>query len=366
MPTADVDVGTWHRIISASIGAIVTSLMVTPLDVTKTRMQVQNTSISDGITCEICGVTGTKKYRECVQPSDKAHDIKLALKVNNRMSSIKLFSNGLMEHQLPTSRLLDAFFKIAKFEGVRHLYTGLGVTLWMAAPATVLYYSTYDLLRNYLLKHAAEGSLLSTCMPLISGMTGRVFTATLISPLELMRTQVMVCSRVLMFFDACANGQARTIGADVSVAQGVRMNVAAGGLGGLWKGLIPTLWRDVPFSGVYWMAYEYYKDLFIRRRMRMGIGSWNLFVSSFLSGAVSGGIATVLTQPFDVLKTRRQASILCIAMNGSCGAGAEPKTMMPLARSVLQKEGLGAFFLGLPARITMDPAYLRLSYLNIQ
>merc|ERR1712087_654883 len=99
---------------------------------------------------------------------------------------------------------------------------------------------------------------------------------------------------------------ARTIGANVGLAEGMRMNVAAGGMRGLWKGLIPTLWRDVPFSGVYWMAYEYYKDRFIRRRVggdsmnysNESVGRWNLFMASFLSGGVSGGIATVLTQPF--------------------------------------------------------------------
>ena len=129
--------------------------------------------------------------------------------------------NGLMDHQLPTARLrieifesackhmpfknsFDAFYKIARYEGIPHLYTGLGVTLWMAAPATVLYYSTYDILRNYLLKwtndrqqNGKSTKALSTFMPLISGMTGRIFAATVISPLELMRTQMMVCSSII-------------------------------------------------------------------------------------------------------------------------------------------------------------------------
>lgn len=227
MPTADIEVGTWQRIISATVGALFTSLIVTPFDVAKTRMQVQSTCIGDGIECEICG-DGTKKY--------KAVQIKLNVNNNSngasngtnststtiRMAKVNqnyyVFSNGLMEHRLPIDRLrievfeskcihkqpfkhsADAFYKIAKFEGIPHLYTGLGVTLWMAAPATVLYYSAYDNLRNYLLKWTENEDnrrfirshrALTTFMPLISGMTARVFAATIIAPLELMRTQMM-------------------------------------------------------------------------------------------------------------------------------------------------------------------------------
>eukprot|EP00483_Globobulimina_turgida_P011427 UN11449 len=233
-----------------------------------------------------------------------------AIRLSKINQNYYIFSNGLMDHQLPTSRLrievfesscrhtsfkhsLDAFYKIARYEGISHLYTGLGVTLWMAAPATVLYYSTYDMLRNFLLKktnewgtnhiHESSTKVISTFMPLISGMTGRLFAVSVISPLELMRTQMM----------------ARTINKDLSVFEALKLNLSQGGLLSLWKGLIPSLWRDVPFSGIYWMAYEYYKDCFVKKQLKNmqnvsynndNIGKWKLFIASFFSGAVSGSI----------------------------------------------------------------------------
>eukprot|EP00485_Elphidium_margaritaceum_P000087 CAMPEP_0202693330 /NCGR_PEP_ID=MMETSP1385-20130828/7478_1 /ASSEMBLY_ACC=CAM_ASM_000861 /TAXON_ID=933848 /ORGANISM="Elphidium margaritaceum" /LENGTH=427 /DNA_ID=CAMNT_0049348995 /DNA_START=67 /DNA_END=1350 /DNA_ORIENTATION=+ len=404
MPTADVDVGTWQRVVSASIGALVTSFLVTPLDVTKTRMQVQNSSICDGISCQICD-DGSKKYTYKAKSAEEAKKaaatnnstgVRIKLNVNNTNSSSAsnrtsipsitqtlsksinvakvnqnyyVFSNGLMEHRLPTARLrievfesacrhapfrnsFDAFYKIARFEGFSHLYTGLGVTLWMAAPATVLYYSTYDVLRNHLLRftedetrHNRTRQVLSTFMPLVSGMTGRVFAQSVISPLELMRTQMM----------------ARTIDKNLSVYQGLQLNLRDGGFFGLWKGLVPTLWRDVPFSGIYWMSYEFYKDHFIKQQIekqrygthsKENVSRWGLFMASFFSGAVSGCIATLITQPFDVLKTRRQASLLGIPTSKQ---DVNITKLMPLARSIAQNEGISGLYSGLPARITRVP-----------
>lgn len=141
----------------------------------------------------------------------------------------------------------------------------------------------------------------------------------------------------------------------------MKLNLQEGGFLSLWKGLVPTLWRDVPFSGIYWMGYEYYKDYFIKRSVdhaqylnynNDNIGNWKLFMASFLSGATSGCIATLFTQPFDVLKTRRQASLLGIPTNKQ---DVGKKKLVSLGRSILANEGITGLFLGLPARITRVP-----------
>jgi hypothetical protein len=81
--------------------------------------------------------------------------------------------------------------------------------------------------------------------------------------------------------------------------------IAAGGVWHMWRGLVPTLWRDVPFSAFYWVGVE---------RLRSHFGgkdrSLHTFRVHFLSAAISGSIASALTHPFDVVKTRRQRTLV--------------------------------------------------------
>ena len=108
--------------------------------------------------------------------------------------------------------------------------------------------------------------------------------------------------------------------------QGLREMVKAQGYSSLWRGLTLTMWRDVPFSGIYWWGYEATRNALtdardrsrgkvldpqrsatrIRSRSRSRENHTATFVDSFVAGAVSGAVAAVVTTPFDVGKTRQQ------------------------------------------------------------
>ncbi len=70
---------------------------------------------------------------------------------------------------------------------------------------------------------------------------------------------------------------------------------------GLFRGLIPTIMTTGPFSGLYYMFYV---------RLKEGLaaeGRPQLLVN-FASGVAASVAATLLTQPFDVVRTRVQLS----------------------------------------------------------
>ncbi|KAJ3127397.1 hypothetical protein HK098_006386 [Nowakowskiella sp. JEL0407] len=77
------------------------------------------------------------------------------------------------------------------------------------------------------------------------------------------------------------------------------------GVYGLFRGFSATALRDSPYAGLYLLFYE---------RSRAFFGPWAHPQSPYhalttaISGGVSGVLASVLTNPFDVVKTRMQVN----------------------------------------------------------
>jgi len=295
-----------RRLISGSVGALLTSLLLTPLDVIKTRLQLNQTRIA-------C------KAKKCAYPK----------------CSLYLFCNGLMDHLLPSTKgpyarahpdpprefksATDAFVKILRYEGVGSLYSGLAPTLWMSIPATVLYFSFYDIL---ILRLREEGYVWTA--PIIAGCSARIVAQTVVSPLELIRTQMQA--------QALKEG----------ILKGIRSNINEGGFLGLWRGLLPTLLRDVPFSGVYWSGYELMKKWLINEDKQ--ISTSQKFIRTFVSGATAGALAAILVTPMDVSKTRTQV-----------GMAKRQQSMISILREILAVEGVRGAFAGITARLVRIP-----------
>jgi len=225
----------------------------------------------------------------------------------------------------------DAFVQITRKEGVRSLYNGLSPTLAMAVPATVLYFTTYDNIRLRIAQRV--GPERDWLAPVLAGSTARTISTTVISPLELVRT-IMMAER------GRAGGTTvlRRVGAEISFA----------GPSVLFRGLIPSLWKDVPFSAIYWLGYEQLRKRLLLRfpgpaGAEPGKDLRTVFRTSFAAGALSGSFAAVLTCPFDVIKTRQQVFIFDRAV-------AVPSTAVTCAQ-IVGEAGWTGLFAGLGPRL---------------
>ncbi|XP_026865297.2 LOW QUALITY PROTEIN: solute carrier family 25 member 40 [Electrophorus electricus] len=297
-----------QQMMASCSGALLTSLFVTPLDVIKIRLQAQRSPFPKG-----------KCFVYC----------------NGLMDHICVCENGngkaWYKPRGHFNGTLDAFIKIVRTEGFKSLWSGLPPTLVMAVPATVIYFTCYDQLCSALRFHMNDQA---DKAPLLAGALARVGSATLISPLELIRTKLQ--SERQSYRELSA-----------PFAQVVR----AEGWLTLWRGLGPTLLRDVPFSALYWYNYEKGKAWLCRSS-----GSREpTFSITFIAGAVSGSIASVVTLPFDVVKTRRQVELGELqARNLMARASSSTYSVM---KRIVTENGIRGLFVGFtPRLIKVAPA----------
>ncbi|TMW64185.1 hypothetical protein Poli38472_012807 [Pythium oligandrum] len=297
---------------AASGGALFTSLFVTPLDVAKVRLQSQ-LSANDCRPSTL--MTSAAEHCRCTRYRCPCNRV-VTRPVEHRISRQRVLSCKNISGASASVRLQGtshALRHIFQTEGVKGLFSGLSPTMMIAVPATVLYYVSYDMLMHVGRDHAPE---YEAALPLIAGSSARVFAASVTSPLELIRTRMQ-------------SGNLANRGMVVMLSQVFR----SGGSGALLSGLGATLARDVPFSAIYWTAFEtsqrHVRETELSRGQR-----------AFVCGALSGAIAATVTTPFDVVKTLQQVQ-----------ATKEGASIASILRDIVQRRGVAGLFTGLGARL---------------
>lgn len=111
------------------------------------------------------------------------------------------------------------------------------------------------------------------------------------------------------------------------------------GLKGLYKGASACLLRDVPFSAIYFPAYNHLKTGLFGESPTKKLSVLELLTA----GAIAGMPAAYLTTPCDVIKTRLQVE----ARKGESSYNG----LRHCASTIMREEGFKAFFKGGPARV---------------
>lgn len=319
-------------------------LLSCPPDVVKTRVQAaQAEAVSAASSSRVGGSGG---YQE---PCDKCLQQGRTFTTSARAPSVAIAGydatlNAAASVVTPRERppalpsgTVAALHHIGRYEGPRGLYRGLDVSLIMAIPATVLYYTVYDDLLARLEKSGAN----NVVAPVTSGASARIIATLCLAPLELVRTRIQseksaVIEEVAVRPPGRGVKRARVLANFplITVGKAVAKIFQEEGAAALWRGVGTTMWRDVPFSMVYWLGYENLKtglgcgrrnsdsDRGARvegaeiSRPAEEKGAADFLLRSFTAGAVSGAVASLLTHPFDVVKTQQQ--VVLKTLNGEC------------------------------------------------
>lgn len=113
--------------------------------------------------------------------------------------------------------------------------------------------------------------------------------------------------------------------------QAIQVILREQGLRGLYKGMVPTTFKQSATSAVRMGSYNALKELSQRYEFNQNT------VTTFLMGAIAGTITVYTTQPFDSIKTRSQ---------GLAGMG-----VSAALRSIIQDHGIKGLWNGSSMRL---------------
>ncbi|KAJ5132064.1 hypothetical protein N7448_006222 [Penicillium atrosanguineum] len=362
-PTDNISAG--QRMISATAGNILTGLLVTPLDVVRVRLQSQsqvtNLSPYTSHTTQTLknlppniGITAC--CREVFWVGDSAQMCMLGPNATAIGSQAHAgIDCAVEESQRRTfTSTFDGLRKIARNEGITTLWRGLSPTLMMGIPANIIYFAGYDWLRTDD-RSPIKQAVSDVWAPFVAGAIARTAAASATSPVEMFRTRLQATPGT-------------GAGHFKATLEGLYQMTQARGYVSLWRGLSLTMWRDVPFSGLYWWGYEEVKKgLESARKNAPHLhgsdpetpSTATAFLDSFISGASSGAVAALVTTPFDVGKTRQQVfrHMDDQVSTASQRAPVSPKAVVPeqfplpkFLLHIFREEGMNGLFRGWAAR----------------
>ncbi|KAJ3129103.1 carnitine transporter [Physocladia obscura] len=228
------------------------------------------------------------------------------------------------------SGMADCFRKTIAKDGLRALYRGVSAPLIGVTPMWALSFWSYDLGQRIVF--AVTPSRKSKDMNMLEfafagGFSG-LFTTIITTPME--RVKVILQTQDQVKGGVKYKGM---VDAGVGIFK-------EGGLGGLYRGTIATLARDIPGSAAYFVAYEFFYRLLKKEGQNISIGA------TLFAGGMSGVAMWSIAIPPDVIKSRIQA-----APPGTY------KGFVDCGLKMVRAEGANALFKGLgPALLRAFPA----------
>lgn len=178
--------------------------------------------------------------------------------------------------------MVTVFTSIVQEEQIRGLWKGMVPSITRCVPGVGLYFCSLDVLKNSFQGDKAAPSALKS---LLMGMSARCMTSVLLIPITVVKTR----------FESGVYSYS-------GVGSALQHIYKTEGFRGMTCGLVPTLFRDAPFSGLYLMFYTQAKGFILKDSVKHG----NSSPIYFTCGVIAGILASFVTQPADVLKTKLQ------------------------------------------------------------
>lgn len=185
----------------------------------------------------------------------------------------------------PASGMFSVARQVLQTEHVAGLWRGILPSVTRTVPGVGIYFASLHWLKTSLGEEKPD-----PIQAIALGMGARSLAATVMIPITVLKTR----------FESGQFNYTRMTTALLSIYR-------TEGLKGLTCGLLPTLARDAPYSGLYLMFYTQLKHNAIPRwDAATGLALSGGTLTHFACGMSAGFMASLVTHPADVIKTKMQ------------------------------------------------------------
>lgn len=204
-----------------------------------------------------------------------------------------------------------------KSGGFRGIYSGiLSVTIG-SAPTAALFFCTYETVKNVASKVCKDKS--SPFIHMTGASFGEVAACLIRVPVEVVKQRAQAFP-------------------EMSSHKIFKSTLQSEGIRGFYRGYISTVVREVPFSFLQFPMWEFFKISWSNKQGRP-VDPWQ----SSICGAFSGALASGITTPLDVAKTR----IMLAEKNHVLASGSIPQAL----KSIYLERGIKGLFSGMVPRV---------------
>ncbi|XP_045055626.2 mitochondrial glycine transporter isoform X3 [Desmodus rotundus] len=191
-----------------------------------------------------------------------------------------------LQPSAPGSRrmgMLALLLQVVRTESLLGLWKGMSPSIVRCVPGVGIYFGTLYTLKQYFLRGHPPSAMESVML----GVGSRSVAGVCLSPITVIKTR----------YESGRYGYE-------SIYVALRSIYRSEGPRGLFSGLTATLLRDAPFSGIYLMFYTQTKNIVWHDQSDAAL----IPAVNFSCGIFAGVLASLVTQPADVIKTHMQLS----------------------------------------------------------
>ncbi|KAG2378370.1 hypothetical protein C9374_008513 [Naegleria lovaniensis] len=227
------------------------------------------------------------------QPFDVLKTNLIGARERSNKSPIPLVHGKMQDKLQGTISFLTTIYKT---EGVRGLWRGLVPTFWRYLPGGAMYFGSIHFLKIGPLNTKNNG----LPQPVNDFLIGAISK----SSATISTMPILVVKTRFESIEACEHLKSR------SVLSTIKEIYGTGGMRGLFAGVTPTLIRDIPYSGLFYLFYRQSNDLLsflVGHDLSAKTSTSNQIISvAAVSSLIAGASATLITHPFDLIRTRLQ------------------------------------------------------------